>query len=264
MWKNRVDQHNQIINLLLEGVSPAQIAESCNFETKTIIEQISVAINEGRIMRSDVLATLKRRAWFQNIEDLSKVPAFAKPKRAYNYLKQTGNGDLDADEIALYMAYAQRPVLLVDLYELLCEVEQNLHTNIKRVLVSRYGQEEAGWWRTGVPLEVRVDCAKRREEDVELFVDDPFTYTNLIDLKKIVDAKKNRDLFKKNLPKAVLFKDGEPRKLDLNNFISDLNNLNPIRNKIMHPLRKEEPSEKEYEFVRELHKKLVLSKWQEI
>ena len=34
-------------------------------------------------------------------------------------------------------------------------------------LKSKYGDDSTGWWKKGVPEEVRIEIAQRKEEDVE-------------------------------------------------------------------------------------------------
>ena len=249
-------EHNQIINLLSEGLSPAQISEQCKVPTKSVIEQISLAVNEGRVRRSDVMASLKNAKWWQIIATWGESIWSLSPEKICPYLKATEGIDADISEISLFLAYANSPVRAGDMYQLIYDIERNLHANIRRVLVMKFGNGENGWWGKGVPKEVRLKCVQAREEDCE-FVDGPFSYTTFINLREII--KVNWSLFEKRLPLEIT--NGNGKNSNKEKFLGDLMRLNPIRNKVMHPVRGEPPTEEDYEFLKELQRLLVLSKW---
>ena len=70
------------------------------------------------------------------------------------------------------------------MYEFVSEIEVTLHSVIKKVLQKECGNARDKWWRQGVPLEVRKDCAVAHEQDPDP-VDDPYCYTTFIHLKMI-------------------------------------------------------------------------------
>lgn len=138
--------------------------------------------------------------------------------------------------------YADPTHALGDMYEDLRQIEIALHDKIREALVQRYGDGESGWWRQGIPENVRVKCQERRERDL----DDPcesFCYSDLLDLDAILDAQW-----------AVLkdlFADYTVNRKQLSR---DLRQLNRIRNKVMHPVRGFVPNEGDFDFVRGLQR----------
>src|SRR6185312_14719958 len=80
------------------------------------------------------------------------------------YLVATGH-NLDSDDLRLYLKLRDARVDLGDTYELIRDLELNLHKFIRQALVKEYGEEN--WWREGVPLHVREDCALVNERDPE-------------------------------------------------------------------------------------------------
>ena len=132
----------------------------------------------------------------------------------------------------------------------LTELERVLHCKIKSILIQKFGEKESGWWKRGVPENVRVNCAQAREFDDES-VDHPYHFTTFIHLKKIMD--KNWDLFSRKLPQSVAG--------DKKAFLEEIGYLNNIRNQVMHPVRKEPPTEKDFKCVRKMHEELDAKLW---
>jgi len=214
--------------------------------TQKVIERISCAVNEGRIQRSDVLFTLpqKERIFLSNFDEALNLE-----DRCF-ILKEIFNHEVDVEEIELHAAYLRNNVHVGDLYDRLSNLERTLHSTIQMVLVKHFGSGEAGWWRDGVPEKVRLDCVQSREKDKE-FVDDPYCYTTLIHLSDIL--KDNWGIFTKCLPAEM--SNDKPK------LMQDFRQLNTIRNKVMHPVRGDLPTEQEFGFVTEMHKSLQISRW---
>jgi hypothetical protein len=84
------------------------------------------------------------------------------------------------------MKYGDASHALGDMYEDIRIIETHLHKQIYEILSEIYGEEETGWWRRGIPLSIRQTCQIRREEDEEP-VEDPYCYTDLLDLWHIFD-----------------------------------------------------------------------------
>jgi hypothetical protein len=199
------------------------------------------------------MASLKNTKWWQIIGTWES-PWNAPPKNICDYLKKFEGVDADINELGLFLSYTKSPIRAGDMYQLIYEIERSLHANVRRVLVKKFGMGENGWWGKGVPKEVRLKCVLAREEDGE-FVDGPFSFTTFINLREII--KVNWSLFEKHLPMEVIKGNGK----NSNKLLSDLMKLNPIRNKVMHPVRGEPPTEEDYEFLKESQRLLVLSKW---
>lgn len=68
-------------------------------------------------------------------------------------------------------------------------IETNLHQFICKTLQEAEGMNENEWWVKSVPTNIRIECAKRREEDNQGEV--IYNYTNLIDLKTIIEKIEN-------------------------------------------------------------------------
>jgi hypothetical protein len=110
-----------------------------------------------------------------------------------------------------------------------------------QILKQAFGGAETGYWRTGVPVQIRKKCQERREEDEEP-CDSPFQYTTLIELSQII--KKNWSLFQTKLPKGY--------SADGAIIAKDLTRLNRIRNAVMHPVKRRRWSEGDFQFASKL------------
>jgi len=252
-----------IINQLLEGIRPSRIASASQLPIQSVVEETMKAINEHRIRRSQVLATLDNdlqdqvALWFPS---WNKRPKAVSPEFIHNQLRETNAGefDLEIEEVRLYLTCLQRGFRDGELYELLCEIERTLHTKIRQILVENHGPEEAGWWRKGVPQGIREDCACRRERDEsDTAAQNPlYNYTTLGQLKGILKFDENAHVFKDRLPLAAKGKPPNMKLLD-----DDLAKLVKIRNKVMHPIGTVPPNEEEFFVVRELQAKFDLTKW---
>ena len=117
-----------------------------------------------------------------------------------------------------------------------------LHNYIRAKLVEHYGKGESGWWRQAVPEVVRVKCFERREKDADSPCP-PYSYTDLIDLARILDSQWS------------VLKDAFPTCYSSNKkaLLADLNKFNRVRNKVMHPVRGVVPTDEDFDFVRRLH-----------
>lgn len=95
--------------------------------------------------------------------------------------------------------------------------EINMRDFVKMVLERTYG--DTMWWRKGVPLKVRKDCAERIEESPEDELDSPeLSFMQFYGYAEIINANKN--LFKSYF--------------DIKEWTHRLNQLEPIRNGVMH------------------------------
>lgn len=103
------------------------------------------------------------------------------------------------------------------MYEYISDTEIALHELVRLTLGAEFGTHEAGWWRGGISREIREKCAARREQDDEPS-DSPFSYTDLIDLSKII--MRNWKLFQSLLPNEY--------RADRKALESDLNRLNRL------------------------------------
>jgi len=112
---------------------------------------------------------------------------------------------------------------------------------VRARLEREFGEGEKGWWREGLPENIRTACAARREQDDDP-CEEPYGYTNLIDLKSVIS--KNWHLFHPELPK--------PYGADKKKLETDFVRLNGIRNAVMHPVKQKKWTQNDLEFVRQM------------
>jgi hypothetical protein len=253
-------QTNLILNLLFEGLRPSKIAAACGVTVDEVTGEIIKAIQERRVQRSQVLATLKEweneiAVWFPMWK---QKPQARSLKFIYGMLKESNLAgfDLDIEEVKLCLLCLEKSFTEGEIYEALCEIERTLHTKIRLILIENYGAEEKGWWRQGVPLDVRQYCVELREKDDNSLSDPPYNFTTLGHLLKILQHNKNPNHFKTRLPLSA-----NGKALEIRAVCDDLIRLAKIRNTVMHPIRASPPSEAEFFFVKEMRTKLEISKW---
>jgi hypothetical protein len=202
----------------------------------------------GLIRRSDIFLSIDRetRSLINQIAEELGADSFHAIGRKVGDL----GVDVDPEEIKIYLDLHRDRAFIGDLYVFITGVEKSLHGLIEDILRSEYGDNEDGWWREGIPQSVRLDCVKAREIDQDTPAP-PYCYTTFIHLKVILDKK--WALFTKYLPPDVA--------ADKPDLMGALNRINTIRNKVMHPVRESPPTEDEFEFVREMRRKLAANRW---
>jgi hypothetical protein len=142
-----------------------------------------------------------------------------------------------------------RRLAIAEHYLQIRELERCLHTAIRDALAEAYGDDESGWWRRGIPTDIRKTCAAAREADDDGSEYDRFAYTNLMDLKKIIEAKRNKDI-------SFNFLEGLSGG-ERSQLLDQLVELNRIRNTVMHPVRVDVPDDSQLLFVQEMHEKII-------
>jgi len=123
--------------------------------------------------------------------------------------------------------------------DLLHDLEIRLHTYVRQTLEDEYGVEGDEWWVKGVPLDIRQECMARREADPGR--DQPFGYTYLMDLKKIVE--KSWALFEADARRTNV--DGHS--LSKKDVLEWLQRANDTRNRYAHPVRAPQRGTPEFE-----------------
>lgn len=198
--------------LVRSGLTPTEIAGQLGVTIESVAAYLHRAVGEGLLRRSDIYFSVPR--------------------------------EHRGSDRTLRLWYSDPAHALGDMYEDLRRIETTLHQKIREALIRRYGDSEAGWWRQGIPEGVRVKCQERRERDP----DDPcqpFSYSDLLDLDKIVEHQ------------WMLLKDLFPGYVANRKQLSkDLRQLSRIRNKVMHPIRGVVPDENSFDFVRQLQRSL--------
>jgi predicted transcriptional regulator len=215
--------------LLKEGMCPAAIAGRMGISTKSVIQYLRTRVGEGALRLSDLYFSWspeQRRILQEAVED------------------PTSKGQLEVERLTLddlecFQSLRDSSVFYGDMYEHVSSIEISLHRLMRKVLQRSFGAEEMGWWRGGIPENIRVKCVSRREEDDEPAVE-AFAYTTFIDLSRIILC--NWNLFRPELPKRY--------QSDRKRLEGDLTRLNRIRNAVMHPVKGRKWSEDDFEFVR--------------
>jgi len=256
-----MEQTKLILNLIEEGLRPLKIAVTCKIPIGQVTREITSAIQERRIKRSRVLATLDKE-WHDQITvwfpAWKQRPRPATSEFIFKMLKESNldDFDLDIEEVRLYLLCFEKGFKDGEIYEAVCEIERTLHTKIRSILIEKFGAQETGWWREGIPLDVRQYCADLREKDDNFTANQPFNYTTFGHLLNILKFAKNPNLFKSRLP---LNENGKPQ--DMQTIVKELSRLVKVRNKIMHPIGAVSPTEEDFFFVKEIQRKLEIMKW---
>jgi hypothetical protein len=182
--------------------------------------------------------------------------AAAAPAEIRHYRRQVGNvGQRQAAFGMMELIHAQKPGFDppgLEAYlksqdqtgtntarQLMPELQLRIHDTTLRLLVGRFGEDESGWWRKGVPEKVRTEVAARREASPEGGAYDQFF--ELLDYRAIAAA-----LWEQFQP-YFAYGDGRSKEKQLSWFSS----LNGIRNRIAHPERGP-VSEEELAFIESL------------
>jgi len=232
---------DQAADLLRQGYPPSQIAAQMGTTPSAIMQYLCLGIGEGELRRSDIAFSLPhdvRVAIEAAIEQTGSNSAAAITRTIRRKGIQANRVD-----VSVYIHYRRARVVLGDMYELLRMVEVRLHSFVKQAFIAEFGEEQ--WWRSGVPDNIRAECAALLEKDPEP-ADEPFCYTHLISLREILD--KRWSVLSKYMPKDLL-----NQKKDL---LERLLKLNRIRNSVMHPVRNAVLTEDDFEFVRDLESEL--------
>ena len=134
--------------------------------------------------------------------------------------------------------------VIINMYREVRKIEIRLHEFIRAKLIDLYGGGEEGWWQKGIPEKIRKNCAVRREEE-KLDRQDLYSYTDLIDLKEIIE-KNWSQVFSQYFECAPVKSYFE----DKGDLLEALNRLNAIRNRVMHPIRYLYPEKGDLEFLK--------------
>lgn len=234
--------------LLLKGFTPSKIASKFGISTKSVKQYLFIAIGMGLIRRSGILFSIDRPVRMK----LNQIIAELDTENIYTIHGKLKNSEIyiNVEDLEIYLDLRKDGAFTGDLYVFLIDLEKTMHKQIEEILKKKYGEGEEGWWRKGIPQNVRLDCVKSRELDQD-FPADPYCYSTTIHLKKIID--KNWALFNQYLPPQ--------ESSDKRALMKAFDRINVIRNKVMHPVRKTPPTEDEFEFIRDMHNRLSLHLW---
>lgn len=239
-------KRDEALALLRQGLTPSQIRKRQGVTLSTILAYLDELVGGGRLRRSDIFFSIPsetRRAVFSHFADLD--PSQWNSVGAECYRMKDRGIDVERDDVEVVARYRDERFALGDMYEDVRSIEVELHSLVKKSLQDKYGTSEDGWWREGVPLNIRQKCVSRREEDDEP-LSDPFRYSDIVDLRSIVE--KQWSVIAERLPGQAAS--------DKKRLSADLVKLNQIRKLVMHPVRGGIPSEEDFEFLRSLRTRL--------
>ncbi|TDA65023.1 MAG: hypothetical protein D9V45_10480 [Chloroflexi bacterium] len=232
---------------LKNGMTPVEIALERGVTLTTILGYLDQLVGRGWLRRSDILFTVP--AEIRNpIIDKLLVNESQPAHEIMISLKRDGL-NVEEGDIEVVKKYYDQKHALGDIYEDIRTIEVGLHSLLRKTLEIEYGKGESGWWRQGIPTEIRTKCQERREVDEEGIDFIPYCYTDLLDLKTIIDRKWR--ILCPHLPNKVT-----SNKQD---FLRDLDHLNQIRRIVMHPVRGGIPSQVDFEFLHGLKERLGFS-----
>jgi hypothetical protein len=231
-----MSRRDEAVQWLKRGLLPAQVASQMRISVSSVVQYLCAEVGYGRLLRSEILFSVTRDV--RNIVE-STISELV-DVRHENVLRWIKRHDrtVDLDDAAAYLLIRNPRIPLGDMYELISELEERFHGYIKDVFIREYGDEE--WWRRGVPEGIRKECAGAREMDAEP-AEHPFNYTTFIQLKEIFD--KRWELLSADLSSGV--------RSDKRRFLSGLDQLNRVRNRVMHPVRRSPPTENDFAFLGE-------------
>ena len=228
---------DQAVEFLRRGLPPSAIAREMGTSTAAVMQYLCLKIGEGELRRSDLAFAIPHELRAA-IEDIIRQSDSLNSALITRELRRRGIAANRLD-VGVYVNYRRARVVLGDMYELLRTIEVRLHGFIKQAFVAEFGEEQ--WWRSGVPDNIRADCAALLEKDPEP-AEESYCYTHLISLREILD--KRWPVLSKYMPSHLL-----NAKKDL---LERLLRMNRIRNAVMHPVRNAQLTEEEFEFVRDL------------
>lgn len=229
----------ETLAMLRSGMSPKDITRARSVSINTTLGYLDQLVGQGDLRRSDVFFSVPKdvRISIGGLVDIVRKGHWT-IQHLIKLCKENGKS-ADYEDIITILKYGDSRHALGDMYEDIREIETRLHEAIQITLEEEYGEGEMEWWREGITLSIRQNCQARREED-EYPVEDPYDYTELLDLWTILDKK--WIVLKKVLPENMIV-----NKQTLHeNFI----HLNQIRRNVMHPVRGIIPSEEDFEFIR--------------
>jgi hypothetical protein len=160
---NSFERRKQAANLLLRGMAPSKIAEEMKLPLGVVMNFLYNQVGQGWIRRSDILFSIDaeiRRKIEDAIQQTGKDSVSAVSRALLRAGVNVSRGDLQ-----IYLKLRDARADLGDMYEFIRDIELRLHQYVRASLVAAYGTEN--WWRQGVPLPVREDCAVTSERDPE-------------------------------------------------------------------------------------------------
>src|SRR5215831_18196673 len=181
--------------LLRSGLDPSAIATTMGISFASVVQYLYTRVGEGALRHSDIYFAIPK-------DKRQKLQRILEAQADQRFVNLAEFGDhLTWEDVALFKALRDRKIFAGDMYEYISETEIFLHNLVRETLVASFGEDETGWWRQGIPADIREKCAGRSELDEDPS-DCKFSYTDLIDLSTIID--KNWSIFRDVLPDQYL------------------------------------------------------------
>lgn len=200
---------------LRRGLGPLEISWEMRILESSVIGYLCKLVGEGRLARHELLLSIpedRRNEYKKRIRTRRSDGAV--------YL-DTYNFRGNRPEAGLFFKLTRDETMRSELYVLISSAEVALHSLVGSTL-REYGGR--GWWKNLVQANIRESCESRRAEgDAKA---DPFTFTDLIHLKKIICA--NWAIFAPTAPENWTSK---------SRLNDDFSKFNSLRNAVMHPVK---------------------------
>jgi len=232
-------RYEEAADLLVEGNRITIIAEKMGITPSTVVQYLQRAKGEGLISNIHILfsfhditeklrriVTVDRDSLVLSRDAMAKIITDRRlaSKWREQFIKEYKE-PLSEEEFSLYFSLMAPRALVFELFRSLYALEIALCQYVKERLIASYGEDL--WWADGVSVEIRKQCAIKRQHDYNVYSTE-YDYVTLIDLSEIID--KRWSIFRDDFQKNKL----EDKKGVMQNF----RNVNTIRNQIMHPSRK--------------------------
>ena len=221
-----------------DGKRPSIIARERNVSEATVIDYLKRGLGSGLITHSQILFVFSEQVR-QLVLEFAGGPSSDKDQREFLTALKRSKDVSDAE--ASFLAHLGKPRhLFSEMYSYLLEIERYLFSSIRNGLIQQHGLGKEGrdWWNKGVPKEIRKECAARRECDPENFCEDLLVYATFGELAQIFI--KNWRSLSENIPEQLC--SGQK------NLKSNLEALQRVRNRVMHPL-KQPPDQMDFDQV---------------
>lgn len=213
---------HRVAGLIRDGRSPTRTAAELRITGSDVRHCILLQVAEGGLTRSEVIISIpavtrqeyERLILSSQDQDYLSVIGHCRSR--------LGNGSFE--EFQLYFEF--RNSLRSDTYNLLEQVDTWFRNVVRARLEIAYGKEETGWWKRGIPEEIRMACLKCREADPYQPAE-PYSYSTIKQLGEIVNL--NWNLFVGVIPLA--FANGNR---ELQNRTAE---LDAIRDAVLNPAK---------------------------
>src|SRR6266542_231741 len=133
--------------LLKHGLLPSEIASRMSISVATVVQYLRTRVGEGALRLSEIYFYFPPEK-----RELLKRASENSPDGLDAFLRRTS---LTREELGLYNDVHKRSAFAGDLYEHVSETELAIHDMVLRLLKQAFGEAETGYWRKGVPVQIR-------------------------------------------------------------------------------------------------------------